>query len=152
MRKKQHLYCGPLCSFPVVRWDVSIFLQFFFLLSFLSLLSLPKQRTDSAVPNAKEQKMENILLLLLLLLRSHHEAFFLEWQKQYYWHYCRVIKWNKKEKEKKRKAGRKKKLTYNDIMVKQSSSQSSLYIVFFWDEWMYQGVKSLVSDDWLAVQ
>jgi hypothetical protein len=33
----------------------------------LSLLSLPRQRTDSAVPNAKEQKMENILLLLLLL-------------------------------------------------------------------------------------
>jgi hypothetical protein len=32
----------------------------------LSLLSLPRQRTDSAVPNAKEQKMENILLLLLL--------------------------------------------------------------------------------------
>ncbi len=58
------------------RWDVSIFLRFFSLLSFLSFLSLPRQRTEKAAPNAKEQKMENILHHLPLLLRSHHKAFF----------------------------------------------------------------------------
>jgi hypothetical protein len=36
---------------------------------------LPRQSTDSAAPNAKEQKMENVLLLLLLLC-SLYEGFF----------------------------------------------------------------------------
>jgi hypothetical protein len=69
--KKQHLYYGPLCSFPYARAKMSPFsFVFFLLLSFLSFLSLLRQRTERAAPNAKEQKTENILLC------SHHKAFF----------------------------------------------------------------------------
>ncbi len=74
MRKKQHLQCGPLCSFPCARaLRCLYFPSFFFLLSFLSFLSLPRQRTEKAASNAKEQKTENILRLLFC---SHHQAFF----------------------------------------------------------------------------
>jgi hypothetical protein len=71
--KKQHLHYGPLCSFPYARSKMSPFSFVFFLLSFLSFLSLLRRRTERAVPNAKEQKTENILRLLLC---SHHKAFF----------------------------------------------------------------------------
>jgi len=67
----------------------------------------------------------------------------------------------KKKKKKKKKKGRKKerkrKTGYYNIVVKQSSSLLPLYTWFcmlvcvcVWerDEWMYHGVKSLVSDDW----
>ncbi len=137
MRKKQHLLCGPLCSFPLTRALRCLYFPSVFsspLLSFLSLLSLPKQRTDSAVPNAKEQKMENILLLFLRLLRcSHHEAFSSRVTEAVL---LTPLQNNqmKQKKEKRRKkernAGRKK-TAYDCIMVKQSSSQSSLYIQFF---------------------
>ncbi len=64
-------YCAR--SRARARAEMSLFSFVFFLLSFLSFLSLPRQRTERAAPNAKEQKMENILRLLLC---SHHKAFF----------------------------------------------------------------------------
>ena len=65
MRKKTTSLLWSTMLVPVRALRCLYFPPVFFLLSFLSLLPLPSQRTDNAAPNAKEQKMESILLPLL---------------------------------------------------------------------------------------